>query len=291
MGLLKEIVLAIPNGSLQKATLKMLNKSCVDLEIVDRRSQFIVPLENLTLVIRIMRPQSIPVTVFKGKADIGITGWDCIVEEKLDKKLLVITELPYSKNTSGPVKIVAYCRKGSKVDKEKIVDTKSITVFSEYPKITRRLFKKAKIIFSHGSTEAEIAAGTYDYGVGVSESGQSLRDNNLKIVHTFFHSPTVLIAKKDKEEYKTLGELFLGALEAREYQVLKMNVPGKKIEEILKFLPSLRAPTVHPIVNSDEEWHSIETVVEKKYIPSLVIKLRRLGVTGIFTQELNILLK
>ena len=287
------IILAIPNGSLQEPTLRILEKISIDIS-VGRKSMYEINLEGLHLIIRLMRPQSIPITVLKGKAHLGITGWDWVVENKTDKKLKVITNLLYSKKTSGPVNIVVVCRAGSQVDKNRIIDTKSKTVYAEYPKIAKMVFKKAKIIFSHGSTEAEISAGTYDYGVLLTETGESLEADGLKIVKSIMESSTVLISKEEKEEYKTIGELLTGVLKGRKYETLKMNVPDGKISDILKILPSLGGPTTTKLTNTEnsaENRSAIEVVVNKSLIPSLVIKLRKMGATGIFTQDMNMLLE
>jgi len=287
------IVLAVPNGSLQDATLRILSK--IGIEIVPgRKSMYEINLEGMHLIVRLMRPQSIPLTVLKGKAHLGITGWDWVVENRADKKLKVITEMQYSKKTNSSVNIVVVCKTGSSVDKNRIVDTKSRTVYAEYPKIAKTVFKKAKIIFSHGSTEAEISAGTYDYGVLLTETGESIDANGLKIAKKIIESSTVLVSREEKEEYKTIGELLTGVLEGRKNETLEMNIPDSKVSDIVKILPSLGGPTISKLAkigNNAEERSAIRVVVNKQLTPKLIIKLRKMGATGIFTQDINVLLE
>jgi len=278
---MKKYVLAIPNGSLYAPTMEMLKKAGLTINFSGRN--FEAKIYNNSLFDRaiLMRPQKIPGAIARGVVDAGITGMDWLMEKKLGKKLAIIQKLNYGKNTKEPVKIVVF----GKADK--IVDKKSITVSAEYVNLARKVFKKAKIEFSDGSTEVDVATGIYDYGVGVCESGQSLLDNGLKVLQVIMESPVVLAARKNTPELKLFGEILKGTLEAEKCCLLLFNCSRDAKDAILAFLPAIDSPTESRLANGD--W-AIQTVVAEKEVFNLLPELTRAGASGIIGLNIKFML-
>lgn len=227
-----------------------------------------------------MRPQAMPLAIKRGIIDCGICGLDCLIEsgfEELEK----IVELSYGKVSKKPVKIVIF---GKNAD---LVDNENIAVCTEYPNIASKEFKRARIDFAHGSTEIMVLEGLYDYGVSVTETGNTLRRNNLNIVKVIFPSPVILLAKKSCEEIVIFGEMLKGAIEARNLQVMEMNAPKEKLSEVIKILPASESPTVSSLADGN---FAVKTIVSKDDVSRLTVSLKKLGVKGIFTSNPNFLI-
>jgi ATP phosphoribosyltransferase len=227
-----------------------------------------------------MRPQDMPEALLDGVADAAIYGYDWHEESGLGNRLSVITELNYSKKTARPVSLVLFGKK------KRLIDEKNILVTTEYPRLTAKIFKRAAIRFSHGGTEQKVAYGKYDYGVCVTETGESLRENGLVIIKTILTSPTILAARKKTPELEHFGELLAGGLRAEKYRLLKMNVAQKALAGVLPLLPSLEAPTISKLANGD---YAIETVIAANLAGNLIISLRNKGVNGILVQEISLI--
>jgi len=280
---MKKLVLAIPNGSLYTTIMEMLKRAGIVINFSGRSFEAKIYNSNLFDRAILMRPQKIPEAIVRGVADVGITGFDWFTEKDLRKILKVIQKLNFGKISKEAVKIVVFGKAN------KIVDKKSITVSAEYVNLARTVFKNAKIDFSEGSTEIDVSTGVYDYGVGVCESGQSLRDNGLKILQVIMESPVVLIAKKTTPELKLLGEILNGTLDAEKRSLIKFDCTKKAKDAILNFLPAVDAPTVNRLSNGN---YAIETVVYKNLISDLLSKLRIAGARkgSIIVQDINIIL-
>lgn len=200
------LTLGIPNGSLYESTINLLSRAGLKIEAEGRKFEIKISGPAVFSKALIMRPQDIPEAILDGTIHAGICGWDCVVESNLKEELLKIVELDYSKRTKGPVKIVVFGRK-------EIEDGSHILVTSEYPNLARQIFKKAVIKFSHGSTEVKVSHGKYDFGIGVTETGESLKQNSLKILKVLLESPTVLVAANGYPEIKFFGDLLKGGIE------------------------------------------------------------------------------
>ena len=278
---MSSLTIGIPNGSLNKKTLELFMKLGIEIIINGRSFEAKVTGTDMFEKALIMRPQSIPEAIDKGIIGCGICGLDCVVESGMERKLIKVTELNYSKISQKPVKIVVFGKR------ESLEDNGEITVCSEYPNIAGEFFKEAKIDFSYGTTEALVVMGAYDYGVCVTETGKSIVDNNLKVLKTLLVSPTVLMAKEELPEIKTLGKLIEGALRSEKYQLVKMNVNGEAKEKIISILPALSSPTVNDLANG---FFAIETVVKKSSLLDLLILLRQAGAMGLVVSDINIIL-
>ena len=160
-------------------------------------------------------------------------------------------------------------------------------VSSEYIFLAKTVFKKAKIIFSTGSTEIKVAVKKFDfrYGICVTETGKSLEDNYLKIVKTILISPVVFAAREESEEIKILGEMLPGALLAELYQLVKFNADLSDKAKLVAALPALESPTVSGLADGAI---AIETVVPKNIMADTIIAIKTNGRRKIVIQDINI---
>jgi ATP phosphoribosyltransferase len=149
-----------------------------------------------------------------------------------------------------------------------------------------------KVEFSWGATEAKVVSGLADAIVEVTETGSTIKAHGLKIIHELMETNTQLIANRDsyqdpwkKDKIAQIILLLKGALRAEGMVGLKMNLPQKNIEEVIRILPSLNAPTVANLYDSD--WVSVETVVDASIVRDLIPQLMDAGAQGIIEYSLN----
>ncbi len=176
----------------------------------------------------------------------------------------------------------------------KVSDLQGKRIATELVNVTRGFLSErgvtAEIEFSHGATEAK-APHLVDAIVELTETGSSLRANNLRILDTVMESTTLFIANHDswrdpwKKEIENLAMLFTGAIIAGEKVGLKMNVPNSSLEQVLKKLPALRRPTVSPL--AEGAGYAIETVIDESVARRIIPELKRAGAEGIIEYSLN----
>jgi ATP phosphoribosyltransferase len=233
-----------------------------------------------------------PRYVENGTIDAGLTGRDWIEENESD--VVVVDDLIYSKTSQKPARWVLAVPSDSTL--KHLEDLKGKKIATELVNYTRRYFKErnidVKIEFSWGATEAKVVSGLVDAIVEVTETESTIRAHGLKIIHEFMKSNTQLIANREsygdpwkRDKISQIILLLKGALRADSLVGLKMNVPEKRIEAIIKILPSLNAPTVAGLYNSS--WVSVETVVDIKTVRDLIPKLLQAGAEGIIEYPLN----
>jgi len=278
---MKKYKLVIPNGSLLEATILLLKRIGVTVNFEGRKFVCEVDGCDVIAMVYLDRPQDIPYGIARGIYDAGICGWNDVLESGLEGELAKIVDLKYAKKSRRVAKVVVFGKTDGLADNENIV------VATEYPNLARQIFKKAKLVYSNGCTEAKVLYGGYDYGVGVTETGDSLEANGLKIVATILESPTVLIAKQETPEIKIFGEILRGALEAEKRFLLKFNCADRIKENVLAGLPALDAPTISGLADGD---FAVETVLQKEELADQLIRLKLAGATGIIVQDFNILL-
>ena len=204
-----------------------------------------------------------------------------------------VCELSYSKATSNPVRWVLAVPNDSKI--KTVKDLKGKRISTEAIGIVKRYLKangvKADVEFSWGATEVK-APELVDAIVDLTETGSSLRANNLRIVDTILTSTTRLIANKKawrdkakRAKIEQLKMLLTAALDAQKRVLIKLNAPAKKLEKITAALPALHAPTVNRL--NDADWFAVESVVEERLVRDLVPVLKAAGATGIIELPLN----
>lgn len=273
--------LGLPNGSLFESTTQLLKRVGITVSVNGR--SFFATIQGTAIFnqVLIMRPQDIPEALADSVIDVGICGWDCVVEAGLENTVNKIVDLPYGRSSRGSVRIVIFGKT------KELIDEKGVLVTAEYVNIAKRFFKKATVRFSHGTTEAKVAYGKYRYGVGVVESGQSLTDNGLEIIGVLLVSPTVMISRKKLPEIEYFGRLLKSGLDAENYRLLKLDVDADAKDRILQILPAIQAPTVNQLAGGN---YALESVIKREEATDLIFRLQKLGARAILVQEINIIL-
>jgi ATP phosphoribosyltransferase len=283
--------LGLPKGSLEKATIELFRRSGWHIK-VNGRSYF-PDIDDPEITCSMCRAQEMSRYVENGTLDCGITGLDWTRENH--SQVTVVADLIYSKASLNPVRWVLAVPADSEVRTLKDLAGKKIA--TELVNYTKRYFEQrqipVKVEFSWGATEAKVAAGLADAIVEVTETGSTIRAHGLKIIHELFQSNTQFIAntqvwesdaaKREKMENLTL--LLLGALRAERMVGLKMNIPEKQLKEIIALLPSLLAPTIASLYETD--WYSVEVVVNQGEVRTLIPELIRAGAQGIVEYPLH----
>ena len=283
--------LVLPKGSLERATFDLFEAA--DLTVnrvstVDYKAAIDDPRID---DVRILRPQEIPRYVAEGLFDLGITGRDWVEETGAD--VVSLGELAYSKATSNPIRVVVAV--GADDEVKRVDDLPNgVRVSTEYPELTRRYFEQrgvdADIRLSYGASEAKIP-DIADCIVDITETGRALRAAGLRILDTILVSHTELIANPasaaDPAKRHAMGQLLtllVGALEARDKVLVKLNIAAADRERVLALLPSMKSPTVSPLANGG---FAVETVVEKRTINTLIPDLKDAGATDILELPLS----
>ena len=287
---MRQLMLGIPKGSLQESTLRLFEQSGWRISLSERN--YFPEINDPFIRCSICRAQEMSRYVENGTFDVGLTGRDWIMEN--DSKIHVVADLIYSKVSQRPARWVLAVPMDSAIQNEKDLEGKKIA--TELVNFTRRYFQSkgigVEVEFSWGATEAKVISGLCDAIVEVTETGSTMRANGLRIIDELMQSNTQLIAnldawqdpwKRDKIEHISL--LLQGALRAEGLVALKMNVPKEKIEGIIEILPSLNAPTIANLYQS--EWLSVETVVSKGQVRQLIPELIKKGAEGIIEYTLN----
>jgi ATP phosphoribosyltransferase len=287
---MKKLKFGIPKGSLEKATVSLFEKSGWKISINDR--SYFPDVNDETLDITLCRAQEMSRYVENGTLDAGLTGKDWVEENQSD--VVVVDELVYSKVSQNPARWVLAVPADSKI--KKLQDLNGKKIATELVQFTQRYFKEKRIDveveFSWGATEAKVVSGLADAIVEVTETGSTIRAHGLKIIHELMTSCTQLIANKEsfrnlwkKEKIGQITLLLKGALRAETLVGLKMNVPKEKLETVIRLLPSLNAPTVASLYNTD--WVSVESVVDLKIVRELIPRLLKAGAEGVIEYALN----
>ena len=280
--------LGIPKGSLEKATFDLFGKAGFSITGYERSYFPRINDEQIQLIM--LRAQEMSRYVEDGVLDAGFTGHDWILENK--SSVHQVCELFYSKATSNPARWVLAVPNESKVKKPEDLDDGIIA--TELVGVTKEYFKKkgirVKVEFSWGATE--VKARLVNAIVELTETGSSLKANNLRIVDTLLTSTTRFIANKNawkdkfkREKIENISILLNAAIDAKTTVGLKMNAPQNKLEEILKILPAEKSPTISQL--ADSKFVAVEVVVDTIVERNIVPKLKRAGASGIITYPLN----
>ncbi|NOY39941.1 MAG: ATP phosphoribosyltransferase [Nitrospirae bacterium] len=280
--------LGLPKGSLQEATLKLFRKA--GYHITSHRSYY-PAIDDAEIQPMLIRAQEMARYVDYGILDCGLTGYDWILEQNADVK--EIAELKYAKEGLKPVKWVIAVPADSKI--KRVEDLNGKRIATELVAFTKRYLKskdiKASVDFSWGATEVK-PPHLADAIVELTETGTSLRANNLRVIETILVSSTRFISNKKawkepwkKQKMENLIMLLRGALEAAERVGLKMNLPEKSLKKILSLLPAMHSPTISVLTVKD--WYDIDVVIEERLLRDLIPKLKSEGATGIVEYQLN----
>lgn len=285
----QNLILGLPKGSLQKATLDLFEKAGWNIYVSSR--SYRPTSDDKELELRLIRAQEIGRYVDHGFLDCGITGKDWIAENRADVE--VICDLAYSRSSTNPTRWVLVVPEDSPI--QTVQDLEGKRIATESVGLTTDFLKSkgvnAEVEFSWGATEVKVPE-LVDAIVDVTETGSSLRANKLRIVDTLMESFPQLVANKSsmqdewkREKLECMGMLLKAAQAARDVVGLKMNILSSNLDQLLENLPALRNPTVSRL--ADEEWVAIETVLDEAVVRELIPKLKAMGAEGIIEYPLN----
>ena len=240
----------------------------------------------------LVRAQEMSRFVEMGTLDAGLTGKDWILEN--DSDIFVVQDLVYSKTSASPARWVLVVTEDSPI--RRLEDLEGKKIFTELVNFTKSYFAKRKIKvdveFSWGATEGKVIEGLADAIVEVTETGSTLRANGLRIVEELMQTNTQLIANHEayrdpwkKEKIEQISLLLQGALRAEGMVGIKMNVPANDLKSVIEILPSITAPTISNLFQTD--WFSVETIISEKIVRELIPKLLKRGAVGIIEYPLN----
>lgn len=285
-----KLKLVIPKGSLEAATINIFRKAGFNI-IVRGRSYFPL-IDDEEISVGLLRAQDISRFVEEGVFDCGITGSDWTKEN--NSKVIKVTDLVYSKQSLGGVRWVLAVPDSSSI--KSVGDLKGKRIATELVNVTRKYLRKnkvnAKVEFSWGATEAKLCSKLIDAIVELTETGRSLKEQNLRIVDTVYESSTQLIANKEswknkkiRKKIENISLLLKGAILAGGKVGLKMNVLEKNLNKIISLLPAMKKPTVSSLFQTG--WFDVDTIIDEKIVRILIPKLKEAGAQGIVEYPLN----
>jgi len=275
--------LGIPAGSLQESTAELFKKAGYRITFSSR--SYYPTIDDDEIECLLIRAQEMARYVEQGILDAGITGHDWVLETEAD--VTEICELVFSKVSRRPVRWVLCVPNDSPV--QTVQDLAGKRIATEAVALTRRFLAKhavtATVEFSWGATEVK-PPKLADAIVEVTETGSSLRANNLRILAEVLQSTTRFIANKaaygnawKREKLDNIALMLQSCLAAEGKVGLMMNVERKHIEAVLEQLPALQKPTVASL--SDPDWVDINTIVEESIVRTIVPRLKAAGAKGI----------
>jgi ATP phosphoribosyltransferase len=281
--------LGIPAGSLQEATAQLFRRAGYNISFSSRSYYPTIDDEEVDCLL--IRAQEMARYVEQGILDAGITGYDWVLET--GAQVVEICELVFSKVSRRPVRWVLCVPNDSPVQSVKDLEGKRIA--TEAVGLTQSYLAKhgvsAKVEFSWGATEVK-PPRLADAIVEVTETGSSLRANNLRILDEVLQSTTRLIANEQsyadgwkREKLDNIALMLQSCLNAEGKVGLMMNVPRDHLQDVLDVLPALQKPTVSAL--SDPEWVDVNTIIDESVVRSIVPQLRAAGAKGIVEYPIN----
>ncbi len=281
--------IGFPKGSLEEATIRLFERA--GYRITKSSRSYRPSIDDPELDGRFIRAQEISRYVEKGFFDCGLTGQDWIRENNSD--VVDVCGLVYSKASAVESRWVIAVPEDSPI--RTVQDLEGKTIATELVQSTRRFLEergvKADVEFSWGATEVKVPE-LVDAIVDITETGNSLRANKLRILETMFTTHTRFIANKaswenpaKRRKIENLALLLRAALEGEDKVGIKLNVNRSGLDKVLAALPALKNPTISPLANGD--WVAVEAVVGEKVIRDLIPLLKENGAQGIVEYPLN----
>jgi ATP phosphoribosyltransferase len=281
--------LGIPKGSLENATIDLFRRA--GFQITTSSRSYFPGIDDPEIECMLIRAQEMARYVEDGILDAGLTGRDWIEENEAG--IVAVADLIYAKQSFGKVRWVLAVPEASVF--HTVHDLEGKIIATELVATTKRYLAahgvKAKVEFSWGATEVKPPV-LADAIVEVTETGSSLRANNLKIIDTVLESNTQLIANKasweDPEKRRKLEDirmLLQGAINALGKVGLMLNVHKDNLPAVLGVLPALKRPTISHL--SDEEWLAVNTILDESTVRDIIPRLKQAGGEGIVEYPLN----
>jgi len=284
-----KLMLGLPKGSLEESTIRLFAKA--GYQITKSSRSYRPSFDDPTLDGRFLRAQEVSRYIENGYFDCGLTGQDWVKENNSD--VVEICDLVYSRASNRKSRWVLCVPEASEVKTVKDLEGKRIA--TEIVNTTNAFLKqngvKADVEFSWGATEMKVP-DLVDAIVDLTETGNSLRANKLRIVDTLLTTNTVFVAHREalkdpwkKKKIETIALLLTSALESTSKVGLKLNIEVDKLESILADLPSLRKPTINKL--ADEKWVAIDTIIDETIVREIIPELKSRGAEGIVEYPLN----
>ena len=281
--------LGIPKGSLEEATVNLFGKAGYNIKIKSR--SYFPSIDDNEIECMLIRAQEIARYVENGVLDAGLTGKDWIQENRAD--VVEIADLVYSKTSSRPVRWVLAVPNDSAIQSVKDLQGKRIA--TEAVNMTVDYLKKhgvtADVEFSWGATEVK-PPKLVDAIVEITETGSSLRANNLRIIETLMESNTKFVMNKEaydnpwkKQKVERLVLMLQSAMAANGQVGLMMNVPKNKLDEVMKILPEGKKPTIAEL--TDSNWMDLTVILEERLVREIAPDLKAIGVEDIVEYSIN----
>ncbi|MFI3291401.1 MAG: ATP phosphoribosyltransferase [Opitutales bacterium] len=283
------VMIGLPKGSLEDSTIALFKKA--GWSITKSSRSYKPSINDKELDGRFVRAQEISRYVEHGFFDCGLTGHDWILENSSD--VVEVCDLVYSRATTLKSKWVICVKEDS--DIKSVKDLEGKRVATELVNVTKKFIEdagvNAHVEFSWGATEVKVP-DLVDAIADITETGSSIRANNLRIIETMMYTNTKFIANKQawenpekRAKIETIAMLLTGALEAGDKVGLKMNLPKANVAKIINTLPALRRPTVSQL--SDPAWVAIETIVNEAVVRDIIPVLKAHDAEGIVEYPLN----
>jgi len=287
---MNKLKLGVPKGSLEEATIALFRQA--GWQIQPRSRNYFPSIDDPEISCALVRSQEMATYISKGVLDVGLTGLDWILDSGAEVE--EVCDLVYSKSSDQPCRWVLVVPQDS--DIHSIEDLRGKRVATELVNFTRAYMSErgidCEVEFSWGATEAKAVEGLVDAVVEITETGSTIRAHGLRIVCDLLHTHTRLIASAaamadpwKRRKIEDIALLLKASLAAHHKVALKMNAPKGKLASIMALLPSLHAPTVSDL--ADSEWVALETVVDREQVRSLIPQLREEGAEGILEYELR----
>lgn len=282
-------MLGLPKGSLEDATIDLFAKA--GFQITKSSRSYRPAFDDEQLDGRFVRAQEVSRYVEHGYFDCGLTGQDWVREN--GSEIVEVCDLVYSRASNRRSKWILAVPEQSPIETVKDLEGKRIA--TEVVNITKQYLQEnsvnAEVEFSWGATEVKVP-DLVDAIVDLTETGNSLIANKLRIVDTLMFTNTVLIANKSawenpekRKKIESIAMLLQSALEAKSKVGLKLNIERVKLDELLEDLPALRNPTVNRL--ADESWVAIDTILDEKVVREIIPALKAHGAEGIVEYPLN----
>jgi len=285
----RRVRLGLPKGNLQNTTEMLFKRAGYDLRIADR--SYYPKIDDPEIECVLIRAQEMARYVQQGVLDAGITGIDWTLENKAKVKQLADLVAPWP--NYNPVRWVVAVKEDSKIRSP--ADLQGKRIATEIVNLTRAYLRKhgvrAQVEFSWGATEVKPPL-LADAIVDVTETGSSLRANQLRVLDVVLESTPRLIGNRSacaddwtRQKLERIALLLRGAIHAADRVGLMMNVPRAHLESVVAILPALGTPTISPL--ADSRWVAINTVIEERKATELLPRLREAGARGIVEYPLN----
>jgi ATP phosphoribosyltransferase len=280
----------IPKGSLENKTVELFRKSGWKIGINGR--SYFPSIDDEEMKCTLVRAQEMSRFVEIGTLDLGLTGRDWILEN--DSDVVVVRDLIYSKVSQRPARWVLVVAEDSSI--RRLEDLREKKIFTELTNFTRKFFTErnipVQVEFSWGATEGKVIEGLADAVVEVTETESTIKANGLRIVEELLETHPQLIANRQswqdpwkREKIEQVSLLLGGALQAETMVGLKMNVSKGNLKKVVDILPSITAPTIANLYQS--EWFAVETIISEEIVRDIIPKLQKKGAVGIIEYPLN----